>query len=131
MTDELREYNRRMMREWRARKYRDQAWLDEHRRKERARVSAYYAAHPDKRREQWRKFTEKSGVKRRAKERVRHAIKVVVERGTYTPRFNLRKPDWVPVGKSGIDYASPFLWSNLTDSQRDYARELAIERSAR
>lgn len=32
MTEELREYNRRMMREWRARKRQDAKWLAEHRR---------------------------------------------------------------------------------------------------
>ena len=128
--EEQRAYNRRMMRAWRARKYQDQAWLAEHRKKERARVKAYYDAHPDKRREQWRKFTEKSGVKRRVTERVRHAIKAVTKHGAYKPQFNRRKPDWVPVGQSGIDYSSPFLWNNLTDAQRAYASELAIERRA-
>ena len=56
MRESLKEYNRRMMREWRARKRQDPEWLAAHRKKECARVCAYYAAHPDKRREHWAKF---------------------------------------------------------------------------
>ena len=62
MRESLKEYNRRMMREWRARKRQDPEWLAAHRKKECARVCAYYAAHPDKRREQWAKFVAKSGM---------------------------------------------------------------------
>ena len=130
MTEELREYNRRMMREWRARKRQDAAWLAEHRRKECARVSAYYAAHPEKRREHWLKFTAKSGVDRRAKERIRHAKKVLARGGMYTPRFWMRKPEWMPVGQAVGDVRSAFLEPNMTDEQRACARELAIERRA-
>ena len=128
MTEELREYNRRKMREWRARKRQDAAWLAEHRRKECARVSAYYAAHPEKRREHWLKFTAKSGVERRAKERIRHAKKVIARGGMYTPRFWARKPEWMPVGQAVGDVRSAFFELNMTVEQRASARELAIER---
>ena len=131
MTEELREYNRRMMREWRARKRQDPEWLAAHRKKECARVCAYYAAHPDKRRELWLKFREKSGVERRAKERIRHAKKVTARGGMYTPRFWMRKPEWMPVGRVVMDVNSQWLASNLTPAQRAYARELAIERRAK
>lgn len=122
---------RMRMREWRANKAKDPVWLAAHRAKERARVKAYYDAHPEKRREQWLKFTAKSGIARRPKERVRHAVKVVLAGRLYKPRFYMRKPDYVPVGASGVDTRSTFLWNNLTDSQRGYAMELAIERKER
>lgn len=128
---EYREKSRARMREWRARKAQDPAWLAAHREKERRRVKAYWAAHPEKHRENWRKWAERHGVERRAKERIRHAVKAVKERGAYIPRFNMRKPDWVAVGQNGIDTRSPFIWNNLTDGQRAYGRELAIERKER
>lgn len=130
MTEELREYNRRMMRDWRARKRKDAKWLAEHRRKECARVSAYYAAHPEKRREHWLKFTAKSGVERRVTERIRHAKKVLARGVMYTPRFWMRKPEWMPVGQAVGDVRSAFYELNMTAEQRAYARELAIERRA-
>ena len=130
MTEELREYNRRRTREWRARKRQDAAWLAEHRRKECARVSAYYAAHPERRREHWLKFSAKSGVGRSAKERIRHAKKVLARGVMYTPRFWMRKPEWMPVGQTVGDVRSAFFELNMTAEQRAYARELAMERRA-
>lgn len=117
-------------RAWRAMKAQDPIWLAAHRAKERARMKAYYAAHPEKKREQWHRFTEKYGVARRPVARMAYAKKVVLAGKPYAPRFYLRKPDYVPVGESGLDTRSPWLINNLTDSQRAYARELAIERKA-
>jgi hypothetical protein len=131
MQESLKEYNRRMMREWRARKRQDPEWLAEHRKKECARVRAYYATHPEKRREHWLKFRAKSGVERRAKELIRHAKKVIARGVMYTPRFWMRKPEWMPVGRVVMDVNSQWLASNLTPAQRAYARELAIERRAK
>lgn len=131
MRESLKEYNRRMMREWRARKRQDPEWLAAHRKKECARVCAYYAAHPDKRREHWAKFVAKSGIKRRTTERVRYAVKTVRAGLCYKPCYCRRKPDWMPVGRVVLDVHSQWLAVNLTDAQRAYARELAIERKER
>ena len=109
MQESLKEYNRRMMREWRARKR---------------------AAHPDKRREHWAKFVAKSGIKRRTTERVRYAVKVVQAGLCYKPCYCRRKPEWMPVGRVVMDVDSQWLAPNLTPAQRAYARELAIERKA-
>ena len=130
MQESLKEYNRRMMREWRARKRQDPEWLAAHRKKECARVCAYYAAHPDKRREHWAKFVAKSGIKRRTTERVRYAVKTVRAGLCYKPCYCRRKPDWMPVGRVVLDVHSQWLDVNLTASQRAYARDLAIERKA-
>lgn len=131
ITESQREYNRRKMREWRARKRQDPEWLAAYRKKECARVCAYYAAHPDKRREHWAKFNAKFGIERRVRERVRHAVKVVKSGRFYAPRYDLRKPEWAPVGAPLVDARSQFLDVNITDSQRAYARGLAIERRNR
>ena len=117
-------------RAWRAKKSQDPAWFAAYRAKENKRLNAYYKAHPEKKRENWQRFNAKGGVARRAKERVRYAKKRVLSGKPYAPKFYMRKPDYVPVG-GGIDTRSVFLWGNLTDSQRAYARELAIERKER
>ena len=110
-------------RKWRARKSKDA----EYRRKNCARVCAYYAAHPEKKREQWRKFIERHGTERRVAARVRNA-KMVIEAGrTYSPRFYMRKPEWMPVGKIVGDTRSAFLVENATPEMREYARQLSIE----
>ena len=67
-------------------------------------------------------------AKRRADTRIRHAKARVMSGKAYRPRFHLRIPDWATMGQQIIDFASPWLWTNLTDSQRAYGRELAIER---
>lgn len=95
-----------------------------------ARVRSYYEKHPEKKKEAWRRFTAKHGTKRRKSARIAYAVAAVMKRGSYTPRISRRKPEYAPVGASGIDTRSPFLWNNLTDEQRAYARELAIERKA-
>lgn len=100
----------------------------EFRRAEAERTKAYYAAHPEKKREQWARFVAKHGVKRRKTARVRAAMQTVLAGGVYKPRFAMRKPDYVAVGESGLDARSQWLFENATDSQRAYARELAIER---
>ena len=69
-------------------------------------------------------------AKRRAQIRVCHAKFAIKTRGIYRPRFAARYPDWVLMGK-GVDARSQFLDVNITDSQRAYARELAIERRRR
>lgn len=113
-------------RKWRARKSKDANY----RKKESQRVCAYYAAHPEKKREQWLKFTAKHWLEHRVAARVRHA-KTVVEAGkTYSPRFYIRKPEWMPVGKAVGDPRSAFLAENITPEMRAYALELAIERRA-
>ena len=48
----------------------------------------------------------------------------------YKPAYTRRIPDWAVKGPCIMDMASPFLIDNITDSQRAFARELAIERRA-
>lgn len=101
--------------------------------------TAWNAANPDKiaaqnrRGEANRKAKKLTSAeyyaKRRAQNRVYHAKVAIKTRGIYRPRFAARYPDWSLMGKV-IDARSKFLDVNLTDSQRAYARELAIERSA-
>ena len=55
----------------------------------------------------------------------------VLTRGFYRPRFSSRIPDWATKGMNVLDCGSQFLAENITDSQRAYARELAIERRKR
>ena len=66
----------------------------------------------------------------RAKRRIQRARKAVAEGRTYRPLYCTRFPDWATKGQRGLDARSAFLACNLTDSQRAYARELAIERRA-
>ena len=61
--------------------------------------------------------------------RVRHAKARIAQGKKYRPRFHLRLPEWATMGT--VDVRSAFLIENLTPSQRDYARELAIERMER
>ena len=67
----------------------------------------------------------------RAKERMRSARRSIKKGIRYRPRFFLRIPDWATFGQRILDTRSAFLAVNMTPSQRAYARELAIERSAR
>ena len=101
-----------------------------YRKREADRVARYWKEHPEKKREQWEKFKAKHGTKRRVAARVAAAKNAILKRGNYSPRPWMRLPEWMPVGGSCIDVRSPWLINNLTDSQRAYARELAIERKA-
>lgn len=125
------ELRRVKYREWLSRKRQDPVWLANRRKRECARVCAYYAANPDKKREQWRKFTAKAGIQRRVAERVRKARKVLESGKPYSPRYYMRKPEWMPVGKSVGDVRSSFLSENITPEMRDYARGLALERRSK
>ncbi len=46
----------------------------------------------------------------------------------YRPIRSMRFPDWACKGVSTLDVRSQWLINNMTDEQRAYARELAIER---
>ena len=70
-------------------------------------------------------------AKWRAKRRMRWARKTVAKGRAYSPLFCTRIPDWATKGQRVLDARSAFLAVNLTDSQRAYARELAIERKKR
>lgn len=101
--------------------------------------AAWNAANPDKiaaqnrRGETNRKAKKQTSAeyyaRRRAQNRVYHAKFAIKTRGIYRPRFAARYPDWILMG-NGVDARSQFLDVNITDSQRAYARELAIERIA-
>lgn len=91
------------------------AWYMTNREKVLSKKKAEYAANP---------------AASRAKYRIRTARAIVLAGRLYRPRFSRRLPEWAAVGVSVICPASPYLLENLTDSQRAYARELAIERSA-
>lgn len=67
----------------------------------------------------------------RAKRRMQRARKAVAEGRLYRPLFFLRIPDWATKGQRVLDARSQWLACNLTDAQRAYARELAIERQER
>ena len=64
----------------------------------------------------------------RRKKRQKRELKAIKEGRIYRPLLCLRIPDWATFGQRIMDTASPWLIENLTDSQRGYARELAIER---
>ena len=100
----------------------------EYRIAERKRINEYYLAHPEKKKESWRKFNEKHGIKRRSSARIKAAVKAVEKHGTYSPRPNRRLPSWCPVGCNPIDINSTFLEENITESHKDFAREISIER---
>ena len=79
-----------------------------------AQDAAYYAAFRDAQRKRcltWRK-------KRRGQKK------------PYKASVRLRISNWATKGQRVIDTASPWLIDNLTQSQRAYARDLAIERRA-
>ena len=60
---------------------------------------------------------------------VRHRNKT--RKRQYRPLWSMRFPDYATKDSRIMDTASPWLIENLTDSQRGYARELAIERKER
>ena len=70
-------------------------------------------------------------AKWRAKRRIQRARKAVAEGRLYRPLYCTRIPDWATKGQRILDASSAYLACNLTDSQRAYARELAIERKER
>lgn len=72
----------------------------------------------------------KAYANHRAKRRIWAARKSVLKFGKYSPRYNIRIPDWALFGDRTIDARSQWLDVNLTASQRAYARDLAIERRA-
>lgn len=67
----------------------------------------------------------------RAKRRMQWARKAVAEGRLYRPLYCTRIPDWATKGQRILDASSALLAVNLTDAQRAYARELAIERKER
>ena len=69
-------------------------------------------------------------ARRRARLRV-NKLKFSIRHGrrsTYIPQFARRIPDWCFMGDV-LDARSQWLITNLTPSQRAYARDLAIERN--
>lgn len=113
----------------------------EHREKRNAQKKKWREAHSDAHREAVRKYMKKLRMRfyfdaeafaaYRAYNRQLRAKESVLTRGFYRPRFSCRIPDWATKGQRVIDERSQFLDVNLTDAQRAYARELAIERAAR
>ena len=78
-----------------------------------------------------RAYYAKAVVRKRAQRRVRYAKARLRDGKGYRPLFRMRLPEWAEAGRRVLDANSPYLWNNLTDSQRAFARELAIERNAR
>ena len=105
--------------EYRKRKSKDPMW----RKKESKRVQAYYAAHPEKKKEAWATFNERHGIKRRTTQRVKYAVKTMMETGSYKPRPSRRLPEWCPVNGNPIDVQSAFLDVNITPSQIAFGKE--------
>lgn len=87
-------------------------------------------ANPEKARAAERAHYAKIAVRKRELARIAHAKAMLRKGKLYRPRFQLRLPEWAPVG-GARDVRSQWLEVNVTDSQRAYARELAIERSQR
>lgn len=112
-----------------------------HREKRSAQKKKWREAHSDAHREAVRKYMKKLRMRfyfdadayaaNRAYNRQLRAKESVLTRGFYRPRFSSRIPDWATKGMNVLDCGSQFLAENITDSQRAYARELAIERSKR
>lgn len=113
-------------------------YYQEHKAKRNAQKERWRAAHPELQREYARKcmanfrmrfyFDAEAYAAYRAYNRKFHAKEAVLKRGSYRPHFWFRIPDWMTKGMATIDSRSPFLFENITPSQRAYARELAIER---
>ena len=88
------------------------------------------AANPEQARAEDRAYYAKTVERRRTRARIAHAKARIAKGKSYSPRYSCRLPDWAPVG-GARDVRSQWLEVNVTDSQRAYARELAIERRAR
>ena len=69
-------------------------------------------------------------ARERARRRKARAKKRILAGKPYYPHFRKRIPDWAVFGQPLLDANSPYIYENITDSQRAYARELAIERRA-
>ena len=117
-----------------ARKWRE-ANREEYLRKKRARRAANIEAakvkeRQDEARRKKRKQTDAAYYhKRLLLNRIAHAKKTLAKGKVYRPRYHLRTPEWAAMCE--FDARSPFLIENATPAHRAYARELAIERSAR
>ena len=119
-----------------ARKY-----YQEHKEKRKAQKKIWNGAHKDVQRRSARKYMRKMRMRfyfdaeayaaYRAYNRKLRAKEAVLKRGSYRPHFWFRIPDWMTKGMATIDSRSPFLFENITPSQRAFARELAIERRKR
>ena len=92
-------------------------------------VLEYYRTRDAKRRERMQADSAYY-ARERARSRKARAKKRILDGKPYYPHFRKRIPDSAVFGQQLLDANSPFLWNNLTDSQRAYARELAIERRA-
>ena len=101
----------------------------EQKKRESERVKSYYSIHPEKKKEQWERFKLKYGLARRVAMRVKYACKSVNERGIYSPRPWMRKPEYAPVGFDGIDVKSSFLIDNITVSQKAFAKEVGVSQT--
>lgn len=116
--------------------------------RKRANDRAYRLRHPEKIKADKRRWNAANKAKRaekRAKQRETFAFdcaawakyragwriiyaKRVIRRGiAYSPKYYLRIPDFATKGERILDTRSQWLINNLTDSQRAYARELAVE----
>jgi hypothetical protein len=93
-------------------------------------VRAKRAANPEQARAEYRAYYAKTVERRRTQARIAHAKARIAKGKSYSPRYSCRLPDWAPVG-GARDVRSQWLEVNVTDSQRAYARELAIQRSQR
>ena len=99
--------------------------------KDAAKQRARRAANPEAVRAADRAFYARAVVRKRAQRRVCYAKARLLDGKGYRPRFRVRLPEWAAAGQRVLDVRSAFLAVNMTPSQRAYARELAIERSAR
>lgn len=88
------------------------------------------AADPKQTRAESRAYYAKTVTRRRAQARIAHAKSRIAQGKSYSPRYNCRYPEWALVGGT-VAANSPYLYENITDAQRAYARELAIERRER
>lgn len=87
-------------------------------------------AHTEKVRAADRAYYAKAVGRKRVQARVSHAKAMLSKGKMYHANYHARLPEWAPVG-GVVDARSQWLACNLTDSQRAYARELAIERKER
>ena len=124
----------------------ERRYREKHRESYNAHAREYAKAHPRKRtKEQMREESRQSYIRRclremvdceyyaknRARNRAAHVAQWKREgKGWGAGRPAMRIPDWCVRG-GALDVRSPWLINNLTDSQRAYARELAIERKNR
>lgn len=147
--EKRREYNRKYNAEHRERIiYLTKKWQKAHPERKRANDRAYRLRHPEKIKARKRKWNAENREKRNAKNaekrmsffhdceawakwragwRIIYAKRKIRRGETYSPRFDLRFPDYATKG-GALDTRSAFLDVNMSPAQRAYARELAIER---